>query len=236
MSVEVKNEEKQEIKFDFKRVLSFYECYEFVETVIKNCFDVDEIGEITYSPLKKMVSIKQMLVKFFSNFEDVDKVDVDDYYLEIANTNFYEKVGQQVRELLSVIDERISTKRDEINNSSMNKMAILMTEILELNLENEKKQREILDMTAKINENFEKDEIMRITETFSKLNENFQSKEVISEVVKQVKTDNAKNNLKDHKKSSKRTSKKTELKDVSLDVQGFEFETVKEDVDNIENE
>ena len=121
---------------------------------------------------------------FFSDF-DGDFKNLDEYYTEVANFDLYDSlISYQCVTILDMIDDKLAYIKDQINNERADKITFLLTEILETQLENEKKQREVIDAMEETYKGYDKNEIMRITDVFSKLNENMQSKEVISEVVK----------------------------------------------------
>lgn len=204
------------IKFDFTKVLTVEQVIEFVEDVVNSVYIKDEDGNIVGVSINaKQFAIISNVVKFFSDF-DGDYKNLDEYYTKVANFDFYKDMSKQANDILNTIDDKLAYIQTQINNERADKITFLLTEILETQLENEKKQREVIDAMEETYKGYDKNEIMRITDVFSKLNENMQSKEVISEVVKTVKEISAKDNLQDHKKSAKKTTKKKTEKVVDI--------------------
>lgn len=207
----------KEVKFDFKRVLTVEQVVEFVEDVVNSVYNKDKEGNITNVSINaKRFAILSNLVKFFAVDFEGDYNNLDDYYEQVANYDYYDDASLQVIDILHMIDDKLAYIQTQINNESANKITLLLTDILETQLENERKQREVIDAMEETYKGYDKNEIMRITDVFNKLNENMQSKEVISEVVKTVKEISAKDNLKDHKKSVKKTTKKKTDKVVEI--------------------
>jgi len=192
------------IKKDFKVLdsLTYENREKFINTMVRSYFSTTENGEEVFTPYNKHIMLKICFAMFFIDgveFEEEDDmlelIDTDDE-LSRAYSDFTERSNPYLWDMQNDITEIVEFKKQQIiqKNSNVNKY---LEELLKEQIETMKLQKKILKDADKINKQYSKEEIMRITDASEKLSEKLKDVEVQKGLVQSIKKPT------DHKKSTR---------------------------------
>jgi hypothetical protein len=164
-----------------KERLSLGEATGFTDYVIRNVTDIDEL---TYSPLfYDVATIQAFFLYYIDGVERPSIQEVDEHFDE------YEKFMDEIfanawfksdkyNNMIDDVDRMIRLNKDIIIQKQSNDVSKLVTELLQLQIENQKAQKKMLHDAEEMNKQYSKKEIMQITRAISGLAKNINSPEV----------------------------------------------------------
>jgi hypothetical protein len=172
-----------------KERLSLGEASGFADYVVMNVTDIEDA---TYSPLFYNIATIQAFFLYY--IEDIEKPsiqEVDDNFDEYQN--FINDIFKDAKfktdrynNMIDDVDRMIRLNKDIIVQRQSNDVSKLVTELLQLQIENQKAQKKMIRDVEEMNKQYSKKEIMKITKALTGLAKNINLPEVQKGLVSEI--------------------------------------------------
>jgi hypothetical protein len=194
-----------------KNSLTLREMLQFVKRVVDNCFVQDEKGtDIEYTPAFKNIALKEAVAIFFTDYSPTDNFETNYELYKDLDYSLADVGGDNFAEILKAIDDEIDFRKQKMLQSD-NSISKYITELLQLQIENQKLQKKVLQQTEKLNKQFSPAEIKTISENIGILNQNMKNAEVQKGLVEAIDTVKPFKRSEDQKLKSQNNEKKMKI-------------------------
>ena len=166
--------------------------------------------DLEVNPIYDEVFIKVEILKAYTNLDTSDRQETYDL---LAEDNLLDRIFSDIGRDAEVFENWFYRKKEKkmeflygLNNNSINSYVI---QLIQKEIEVQELQKKVLEETEKMNKDYTKEDIEKMTNVFAAVNENFQNPEYIKAVADVIHKENVVKLPKtpqDHKK--KQTSKK----------------------------
>lgn len=176
------------------------------DTIADGCFTYDESGEVKYVPyFKEMATVIAFATYIlegveFDKDENIYETVMNDkelvvIYREWTHSGIYNMIKNDVDDIIEFKKQQLLRQNDTV--------AKYVTELLQLQIEVQKLQKQVLQQQEKIYSEYSKEDIDKLNATLEEMNKNFNSADYQKALADKVYKESKKKKPQDRKKPSK---------------------------------